>query len=295
VVLAAAVETDTALPLGRSKARALTLAVETDTAVALGRVKRAALGLAAEADAALPVGLTKTRLLGTATETDTALRVQGPILKATETDAALPLGRLKAKPLGTAAETDSAQAVLFSRTFSIAVGSDDDQVSRDEVPESASWPPTANSGENVTATTMPARKVRHQTFDFIEIIEALMRFDTSSLPDNAVVQSAVLQLQIVGVGNVTDRNLVVGYYPASNWPIDASGDYSGADNPGSDAGTFALTGFTTAQQTNLTLSSPSSISKTGIPGSGSRSTAASPPRPATRTTWLTSRRLSTRR
>jgi hypothetical protein len=72
-------------------------------------------------------------------------------------------------------------------------------------------------------------------------------------------------VQVIAVGTVTDRTLNVGYYASSNWPIDVT-DWTGADNPGSDAGTFALTGFSASTQKDMALSSPASVSLTGYTG-----------------------------
>jgi hypothetical protein len=89
-----ATETDTAIAMGRSKARTLAVAGETDTAVPLGRSKARAVGTAGSIETALALGRGKSRALGTATETD----------------AAAMLARAKARAVGTAGETDIALA-----------------------------------------------------------------------------------------------------------------------------------------------------------------------------------------
>lgn len=71
-----ATETDSALALGKVKAKALTLATETDSALSLGRLKSRLLGVGLETDTAPSVAWApKRRLVGIATETDTALAI----------------------------------------------------------------------------------------------------------------------------------------------------------------------------------------------------------------------------
>jgi hypothetical protein len=147
-------------------------------------------------------------------------------------------------------------------TFSVLAGGDDGHLDR-EGGTGTTWPPDGTVNEFPTATSCYVRKARFSAFT--NIIEAVIRFDTSSIPDAETITAATLRLQIISVGNITNRNMVVGYFSTSNWPIDAA-DYSGADNPGSDAGTFALTGFSASTQKDLVLSNPTSISKTGYTG-----------------------------
>jgi hypothetical protein len=147
-------------------------------------------------------------------------------------------------------------------TFSIATGLDDGHVAR----ESASpgeWPVTGSFSVLDTFTNLIVRKAQFPAFSDCAV--ALLRFDTSTIPDGATITGATLRLQTLAVGALTDRNIQVGYYASSNWPID-SGDWSGADNPGSDAGTFPITDFAVGTQEDLVLSSPTSVSKTGYTG-----------------------------
>lgn len=90
-----AIETDSAIALGRLKARVLGLVGETDAAVSLGRQKSRALGLALESDTAISLGRLKTRALGVAGQAEVAM----------------PLGRVKRRALGVATETDTAVAL----------------------------------------------------------------------------------------------------------------------------------------------------------------------------------------
>jgi hypothetical protein len=145
-------------------------------------------------------------------------------------------------------------------TFSVSASGDDGYVDA-EGSTGSTWPPDLSVTVVTNTVTMYARKFK--AAGFTDLILSLLRFDTTTLPDDAVVTAATLRLQIVSVGNVTNRNLVVGYY--SSWPIDAA-DWSGADNPGSDAGSFALTGFSASTEKDLTLTGLSSINVGGYTG-----------------------------
>jgi hypothetical protein len=147
-------------------------------------------------------------------------------------------------------------------TFSVAASGDDGYWDKEGPP--TGWPPDGTGGDSGSdsAISMLARKYR--TAAFVDLIVALVRFDTSALPDDAVITDATLRLQIISVGNITDRTLNVGYYASANWPI-STGDWTGANDPGSDAGTFALTGISVGQE-DLVLSSPTSVNVSGYTG-----------------------------
>jgi hypothetical protein len=149
-----------------------------------------------------------------------------------------------------------------TNTYSVTAGGDDGYIDA-EGSTGSTWPPDGAKTVVTGGTTVSVRKAKFA--GFTDLIVCLMRFDTSSLPDGATINSAILRLQIVTVGNITNRNLVVGYYANANFPIDAA-DWDGADNPGSDAGTFALTGFSASTQIDLTLTNVSSINTTGNTG-----------------------------
>jgi hypothetical protein len=147
-------------------------------------------------------------------------------------------------------------------TFSVATGLDDGLVGRESA-SAGEWPVTGSFTVLDTFTNIFVRKGQFPTFSDCAV--ALLRFDTSTIPDNATITAATLRLQTVAMGVLTDRDIQVGYYDPANWPID-SGDWSGADNPGSDAGVFPITDFAVGTQEDLVLSNPSSVSKTGYTG-----------------------------
>lgn len=75
VVISTALSTELALPLGRTKTRALALADETGTAPTFARAKARAIGLAAGTDTALSLSRHKDRSITAASETDVALAI----------------------------------------------------------------------------------------------------------------------------------------------------------------------------------------------------------------------------
>lgn len=77
LAIATASETDTAVAVGRAKARVVATVTATEVALSIGRAKSRALGTAAETDAAAAVGKVKRRGVGAAGETDFALPVGG--------------------------------------------------------------------------------------------------------------------------------------------------------------------------------------------------------------------------
>jgi hypothetical protein len=142
-----------------------------------------------------------------------------------------------------------------------ASGDDGDVSLRSDI--SAGWPPSGSTGGPfTTGSSFTAGK--RNAFGQYQVFTGLVRFDTSSLPDNAQIQSATLTIYPVGKADADGRSLIGSWYDATNWPIDA-GDYT------IDAGTTALTGTPLANlslnTTNtINLQTPSQASLTGSTG-----------------------------
>jgi len=128
LVVTMAVETDTAMPVGQVKRRAVGIAAETDTAPAITRVHVAAAAL--ETDTAGVIGRVKTKAIGPAVETDTSMAVGAVSTKAvgtaTETDTAFTLGRISTRAVGVASETDSALTVGAVSTKAVGLAPETD-------------------------------------------------------------------------------------------------------------------------------------------------------------------------
>ena len=106
-----------------------------------------------------------------------------------------------------------------SATFSINASGDDGDVQA----MGSTYPPARTPVANTNGKFVTVG--RRFAFGSYWNIDGLLRFDTSSLPDNATVTSATLRLYVTGKADADNRNLVADWYPATNWPIDSS-DYA---------------------------------------------------------------------
>ena len=114
-------------------------------------------------------------------------------------------------------------------------------------------------------TTNPALHViRAFSNPAFTVSVALVRFDTSTLPDNANVNSAafvVFPTQVVSEAPV--RSFQGEWYSANNWPIDA-GDWTLA--PASTAFSAPLNTITPNASNSIALSNLSNVNVTGSTG-----------------------------
>jgi hypothetical protein len=151
--------------------------------------------------------------------------------------------------------------------FSVLATGDDGYVEC-EGATATPWPPFSGGGGTRAAVTNTSSNfgftVRKLRGGFQANSVGLMRFDTSALPDGATITAATLRVQCTGKGS-DGRNIAIGYYDNSNWPIDTA-DYTEADSPTADAATVAIASFTAAAELDIALSNPTSISKSGYTG-----------------------------
>jgi hypothetical protein len=91
----------------------------------------------------------------------------------------------------------------------------------------------------------------------------LLRFDTSGLPDGAVVSAATLTIYVQDTGDADTRNLVGEWYDGSNWPI---GEADHSASVGSTAINTALSTVTAYSSNVFTLATPNTVSKTAYTG-----------------------------
>jgi hypothetical protein len=168
-------------------------------------------------------------------------------------------------------------------TFLIGADADDGYAGREGT--GAEWPPTGALGSNTVGTDFLARKVRHVGFNLTEISLGLFKFDTSSLPDTAVIHRAVLRISPVSNSLAESRTLDFEYYAVGT--ID-TGDYvesvtaSAASVP---AATWQA--WSTASGTvDVELSNLTSISTTGSTGFRVGLGGGAPPGGSTNDTFL---------
>lgn len=123
--LPVASETNSAITLGRRKARALPVAVETSSAVTLAKSKRGTLPVASETSAAVTLGKSKRGTVPPATETSAAVTLgrtkRATLPVASETCSAVTLGKFKRGTLGLATETSTAGTLARSKRGALGV------------------------------------------------------------------------------------------------------------------------------------------------------------------------------
>jgi hypothetical protein len=92
-------------------------------------------------------------------------------------------------------------------TFNIAASADDEIVYRD----GGTYPPTGAVQRLLDTTDIWADRGLYSGPSY-RILVALMRWDTSSLPDDCVVTGATLRLRIVTINNNESRSATLGWY-----------------------------------------------------------------------------------
>jgi hypothetical protein len=142
------------------------------------------------------------------------------------------------------------RALSFTRTFEITTGSNDGFA---ESTFPGTYPPVYLQHQ-MSQTTLDCSRTFNGTGYWANI--PLLRFDTSSLPDNAQLTGASLLVQVTGGSNDNARNLVASW---NSWN-GTSADYSVA----SDAlAGVALSTLVSAGIKTITLDNATGVSKTG--------------------------------
>src|SRR5581483_2468482 len=143
-----------------------------------------------------------------------------------------------ANAAGQASSTSAATGVVAGAgspvtvSVSASLSADDGDVGA-RSPVTGGWPPSGAPAANTTGKYFTVGK--RNVFGDYQAFGGLVRFDTSSLPDNAQITGATLTLYVNGKANADNRNLIGSWYDTANWPIDAA-DYA------ADVGTTALAG-----------------------------------------------------
>jgi len=138
-------------------------------------------------------------------------------------------------------------------------------------PVGSGWPPgPGGTPVNDTATTPVAFEYLVSGGTVYSQTTMLFRFDTASIPDDAVIESAKLRLYLKPDSAGFEPGTLLGFehYASANWPIE-SGDYLGTLPAYPDAvGYQSLNGLTINQWqfVEYPLSNVSTVSKTGPTG-----------------------------
>jgi hypothetical protein len=140
--------------------------------------------------------------------------------------------------------------------FTVAANADDAIASK----TGTSYPPTGTTGISTTTPNIEPSRTYDGTNYTIRV--GLLRWDTSSLPDNAIISEAKLRLYVNTVQNVDSRDLTADWY---TWGPVATGDYSETAQTTALSGT-ALSGISTGGYREFTLLSPTTVNLTGYTG-----------------------------
>jgi hypothetical protein len=143
-------------------------------------------------------------------------------------------------------------------TFSVSASADDGYVIRG----GTTWPPN-NTTYTVDTTYSELAMVKAKYSDTSwEGTVALLRFNTGSIPDDAVISQAQLLVSPTSYTNTDGRSCVIDYYTFTS--ITSS---CWTNSPSSGALSLALnsTNFSTSRKT-FTLNNPTNINKTGYTG-----------------------------
>jgi hypothetical protein len=165
------------------------------------------------------------------------------------------------EPVPVPEPTQPVPPAATTAAFSVSSSGDDGDLERG----GPAYPP-ASATPTLTETGAPILLVRRSTtpWPYVPVRVSLLRFDTSALPDDAIVTSAVLQLYTTGKSSTDNRSLRAEWYTATHWPLDA-GDWSVADQGSAHSGT-SLDAIETGRQVSLALQSLGGIDTRGATG-----------------------------
>lgn len=141
-------------------------------------------------------------------------------------------------------------------TFNIAASGDDAYVDKTG---SATYPPTTSLTRSSVADSLFVIRAKSVIASTYELANTLLKFDTSSLPDTAIVTSATLRMYLTAKSGTDGLSMVGEWYI---WDGTSSTDYSAVPASNAHGGTL-LSSLTTSADNDFALSSLVNISNTG--------------------------------
>lgn len=145
-------------------------------------------------------------------------------------------------------------------TVSIGASGDDGWVYKAD----NSWPPATSAVVDTAGTETRVDRGLYTGPNYQTGV-GLLQFDTSTLPDKAVIVSATLRIYVTNFAVNDSKSLLAEWYAASNWPIDAP-DWTDTPSGTAHAGT-AISSLTGSADNDLALLDPDTyISRTGYTG-----------------------------
>ena len=141
-------------------------------------------------------------------------------------------------------------------SFAVPANADDGNVGRTGV----TYPP----GGTISASTA-APTVSNSYSGGYSLQVALVRFDTSGIPDDATVVSAALRFHVAPIYNANNASLGVEYFASSNWPID-SADYTATPSNSAHGYTLVSSYIAGGMVECILTDAAANINKTGYTG-----------------------------
>lgn len=142
-------------------------------------------------------------------------------------------------------------------TFNIAASGDDGYAAGTG---SASYPPASGTESNTSDNAVAAWK----RFDgsFYNVYAGLIRWDTSSIPNDAVIESVTLRIHVVSKANDDTRSFALEWYDSGTIGTE---DYTSTVGTNAHAGT-AIASITSGADNDFALINVSNVNKTGYTG-----------------------------
>lgn len=143
-------------------------------------------------------------------------------------------------------------------TFTVAETGNDGNVRGTGLIASGYPPAFADAVDNATSTDVRAA----ESVGSYLYREVLLRWDTSALPDDAIISAATLELWANSISG-SSKPLIMEWY---TWtPSMGAGNYSLTPGATANAG-VEISAFTTGQYNVVTLINPTTVSRTGYTG-----------------------------
>lgn len=139
-------------------------------------------------------------------------------------------------------------------TFNVAASGDDGEA----LGSGAGYPPSATLAVSANAS-IELQKTLGANYT---VSVALIRFDTSSLPDDATIDSATLRIRVTATDDINSRSLTVEWYDAGTIGTE---DYTATVGTDAHAGT-AIGSISGGADNDFVLVNVSNVSKTGYTG-----------------------------
>ena len=146
---------------------------------------------------------------------------------------------------------------MTTTTFSIAASADDQGLTR----YGTGWPPVDGPDRNSVDTALKVENIYGTATSTNYRTQALLSFNTASIPDTDVVTAATLRGYVIFLNVVYDPSLRGDWYA---WDGTSASDFSNGDLDNNAVSGKALSTFVLNADNDIALSNPTNVSKTGL-------------------------------